>query len=129
SLSDLIYYAGGLTESAFPDFVQIQRYSQGETILLEHNLSRILKGEEVVDLYAGDVVRIRTSENILYQKVTVSGFVNYPGDFGFRPGMNVGEAIALAGGLRPSSYERAYVERRSLRDTTIARYIPINLGT
>ena len=129
TLSDLIYYAGGLTESAFPDFVQIQRFNQGESILLEYNLGSVLKGEEVVSLKAGDIIRIRTSENILYQKITVSGFVNYPGEFGFRPGITVGEVLSLAGGLRPSSFERAYVERRSLRDTTIARYIPINLGT
>ncbi|HAC16070.1 MAG TPA: hypothetical protein DCE78_09025 [Bacteroidetes bacterium] len=129
TLSDLLFYAGGLTESAFPDFVQIQRFNQGESILLEYNLSNVLKGEEIVELRAGDVIRIRTSENILYQKITVSGFVNYPGEFGFRPGITVGEALSLAGGLRPSSFERAYIERRSLRDTTIARYIPINLGT
>lgn len=129
SLVDLIEFAGGLAEMAYPDFVQIQRYDRGQLQLLEFNLHSVMTGEQVVNLAPGDVVRIRTSINEVLNKVTVAGFVNYPGEFGFREGITAGDVIALAGGLRPSAYERAYVERRSLRDTTIASYIPINIGT
>ena len=129
SLADLIEYAGGLTESAYPDFVQIQRFQNGEIILNEYNLRNVISGEIKVELKAGDVVKIRTSENLLYQRVTVSGFVNYPGQFGYRDGITVGDALALAGGIRPSSLERVYIERSSLRDTTQVSYIPINIGT
>jgi protein involved in polysaccharide export with SLBB domain len=129
TLADLLEYAGGLTESAYPDFVQIQRFQNGEIILNEYNLRNVISGEIKVELKAGDVIRIRTSENLLFQRVTVSGFVSYPGQFGYSNGMTVGDALALAGGIRPSSLERAYIERRSLRDTTQVSYIPINLGT
>jgi protein involved in polysaccharide export with SLBB domain len=129
SLVDLIEFAGGLAEMAYPDFVQIQRYDRGQLQLLEFNLHSVMTGEQVVSLSPGDVIRIRTSINEVLNKVSVAGFVNYPGVFGFREGLTAGEVIALAGGLRPSAFERAYVERRSLRDTTIANYIPINVGT
>ena len=129
SLIELIEFAGGLTESAFPDFVQVRRFDRGESTLLEFSLRDVLEGREIVELRSGDLIRVRTSENALMRKVTVSGFVNYPGEFGYREGITVGEAISLAGGLRPSAFEQAFIERRPLRDTTIARYIPINLGT
>lgn len=129
SLIDLIRYAGGLAETANPNFVQIQRFDMGHINLLEFNLNDVMTGREVIRLQSGDIVRIRTTENRILNKITVSGFVMYPGEFGYKQGITVGDALSLAGGLRPSAFERAYIERRSLRDTTIAKYIPINLGT
>jgi protein involved in polysaccharide export with SLBB domain len=129
TLIDLIRFAGGLAETANPNFVQIQRYDLGEVNLLEFSLRDVMMGNEVVSLQAGDVIRIRTTENLIQNKVVVSGMVLYPGEFGYRAGITVGEAISLAGGLRPAAFERAYIERRSLRDTTFARYVPVNLGT
>jgi len=128
-LIDLIDHAGGLSAGAYPDFVQIRRFSNGEIILLEYNLSKVMSGEEVVSLNSGDLVVVRSSRNNFFNKVSVTGFVNYPGDFGFKPDMKVSDVLALAGGLLPNSFERGYIERRSVADTTIAKYLPVNFGS
>lgn len=129
SLIDLIEHAGGLSANAYPDFVQIRRYDRGEVVLLEFNLSKVISGEEVVPLRPGDLVVVRSSRNNFYNKVSVSGSVNYPGEFGYKEDMKVSDALALAGGLLPNSFERGYIERRNIADTTAANYIPLNFGT
>ncbi len=129
SLIDLIGHAGGLSDTAYPDFVQIRRYSNGEIILLEFNLAKIMSGEEEVPLKSGDLILVRSSRNNLFNKVSVSGSVSYPGDFGFKEDMKVSDALVLAGGLLPNSFERGYIERRSIADTTVASYIPVNYGS
>ena len=47
----------------FPDFIQIQRYINGEERLFEWNLEEVLSGKTVVPLLNGDLVRIKSISN------------------------------------------------------------------
>jgi len=78
TLTDLIKYAGGLNMNVFPDFVQIQRYVNGEVKLLEWNLSEVLTGKTKVELENGDVVRIKSISKPMDQYVVIEGSVYYP---------------------------------------------------
>ncbi|HPT32202.1 MAG TPA: polysaccharide biosynthesis/export family protein, partial [Prolixibacteraceae bacterium] len=59
TLADLIRYAGDVDMNVYPDFVQIQRYINGEQRLLEYNLAEVRAGKIRVELMNGDVVRIK----------------------------------------------------------------------
>lgn len=129
TLADLIRFAGGVKADAYPDFVQIQRFDQGEVRLLEFELGPVLRGERRVELVNGDEVRIRTIDSRIENKASVAGSVYYPGTFSHVPGMTTGDLVRLAGGLTPSASETAYVVRRSLSDSSRAEYLPVNLRT
>lgn len=81
TLADLIRYAGGLTQDVYPDFIQIQRYVNGEEKLLEWNLTDVLNGREKVALVNGDVVRLKTINRPMDTYVDIDGSVYYPGRF------------------------------------------------
>ena len=81
SLADLISFAGGVNVNAYPDFVQIQRYMDGEVKLFEHNLSEVLSGKIKIQLQNGDIVRIKSIEKPIEQYVEISGGVYYPGRY------------------------------------------------
>lgn len=129
TLADLIRFAGGVKADAYPDFVQIQRYELGELRLLEFDLGPVLRGERRVEMVNGDEVRIRSVSPRVEKQVSSVGSIYYPGSFGFQPGMTAGDLVRLSGGLTPSASDVAYVERRSLADTTRAEYLPVNLRT
>ncbi|MFY9152990.1 MAG: SLBB domain-containing protein [Prolixibacteraceae bacterium] len=81
TLSDLIRYAGDVNMNAFPDFVQIQRYVNGEQRLFEYNLEDVRSGKTKVSLKNGDAVRIKSIGKPLDQYVDVEGSVYYPGRY------------------------------------------------
>ncbi len=47
TLNDLIKYAGGLKMNAYPDFVQIRRFVNGEERLLEYNLNEVVSEKQM----------------------------------------------------------------------------------
>jgi polysaccharide export outer membrane protein len=81
SLADLIKYAGDVKMDVFPDFVQIQRYVNGEQRLLEYDLQKIRSGNTSVVLENGDFVRIKAIGKPMDQFVQIEGSVYYPGKY------------------------------------------------
>lgn len=81
SLTDLIRYSGGLSINAYPEYVQIQRYIDGEELLMEWNLKEVRNGKVKVPLINGDIVRIKSINKPMDQYVGIQGSVYYPGRF------------------------------------------------
>ena len=81
TLTNLIQYAGDVRMDVFPDFVQIQRYINGEQKLFEYDLKDVRSGKTKVDLINGDIVRIKSIGKPMDQYVDVEGSVYYPGRF------------------------------------------------
>lgn len=81
TLTDLIRYAGDVKMDVFPDFVQIQRYVNGEQRLMEWNLEEVRTGKVKVPLLNGDVVRIKSIGKPMDKYVDIEGSVYYPGRF------------------------------------------------
>ena len=81
TLKDLIELAGGLTYNAHPEFVQIERFKEGEKQYLEYDLAKVMDGSEVIKLENADVVRVRTANEPLETYVAIEGDVYYPGRF------------------------------------------------
>ena len=61
-LKQLIEYAGGLVYNAYMDYVQVERYENGERKYLEFNLADVMSGKQKVDLHNGDAVLIHQSD-------------------------------------------------------------------
>ena len=129
TLSDLLSYAGGLSWNAYPNFVQIERVGDGGAVqYLEYNLADVTSGSKKVDLRAGDVVRIKASNQPVEEFITVNGAVYYPGNFNLEGKMTVAQAIEKAGGLKPSVFPVAYIFRKDLNNPAKYEYLKIDLS-
>lgn len=69
-------------------------------------------GREIDFLIVPEDVVVRVAE---YRPIYVSGDVAKPGEYAFRPGMTVRQALAGAGGLTPSGVTNPYLETADLR--------------
>ena len=129
TLTDLISYAGGLSWNAYPNFVQIERVGDGGAVqFMEFNLADVTSGSRKVDLRAGDIVRIKETNQPVEEFFSVNGAVYYPGDFSMESGITVAKAIEKAGGLKPSVFPVAYIFRKDLTNPDKLEYIKIDLS-
>lgn len=99
TLRQLIEFAGGLREDAYPDRGYIERLNEfREPISLYFNLSKVMSGEQDIPLNNEDNIRIYSNSEMRTQtSVFTRGFVNRPSELPFREGMTLGDAILLSG--------------------------------
>ena len=81
TLVDLIRYAGGLKETAYSEYMQINRFVNDQPQLLEYNLGKVMSGAQSVVLMPGDEVTIREANAPFENYVSISGEIYYPGQY------------------------------------------------
>ena len=118
SLKDLIAYAGGLNDNAYPNFVQIERREAGELKYLEYDLSKIMDGKQKAELASGDVVRIKTAERPMENYVSIGGDVYYGGSFDIEKNTSLQALIAKAEPRFTARKDFVFVER-TYEDETV----------
>lgn len=116
-LKELIAYAGGVNFNTNPEFVQIERFQNGEVVLLEWNLSDILSGKVPVSLQDGDQVRLREITKVLENYVTLEGEVFYPGSYDLKQGTTL-DSILKKAELKPEAAANGVIIEREERDNS-----------
>ena len=113
SLAEIVQAAGGFTAEAATRRLQIerivpatQRAGGAERVLIDVTSPSPLAGDgaPVVAVMPGDVIRVFRVPARVRNRVVVRGNVWRAGSVGFSPGMTVGDALRLAGGVRPDAY-------------------------
>jgi protein involved in polysaccharide export with SLBB domain len=100
TLSHLIDMAGGLSDIAFANRVQVDRIlDNARQTMLEAELEKV----KDMKVQGGDIVKVFP---IVEDKriVKITGAVQRPGDYGFSSGMTVKKLIEMAGGLKYYAY-------------------------
>ena len=121
TLTDLIRYAGDVKMDVFPNFVQVQRYINGEQRLLEYNLADVRSGQTKVELMNGDIVRIKSIGKPLDQYVEVEGSVYYPGRYDLSANPNLSNLLNNAQPTLQAKTDLIFIER--IRpDETVERF-------
>ncbi|MBP3419070.1 MAG: SLBB domain-containing protein [Marinifilaceae bacterium] len=136
TLSDLITEAGGITENAYKERAYIYRSSEDYSpIAVSVDLRAVLEGRSDVALVRNDSIILFSTEE-LYDGATisVSGAVNSSGEFEFREGMTLADAILLANGYSNGATKgRIEVARRNITGNslypsdTVATVMVVNL--
>jgi protein involved in polysaccharide export with SLBB domain len=129
SLKDLILQAGGFTDAAYPQKIEIARLIRRDTLTSSDvRLSEVIDVENLNDLSLNnknivlkpfDVVTVRRSPGYIeLQSVTVSGQVQYPGPYVLSTRLErISDLLKRAGGLAPEAYaEGAYLKRVNRKD-------------
>lgn len=124
TLVDLIGYAGGLTETAYLENMQIERFHNGEPQLLEYNLGNILSGAQTVHLVSGDIVRIKESNAPLEDFVNISGEVYYTGRFNLAQNRSLTALLENAKPRYTARTDYVFVERTHPDETVEVLTVP-----
>ena len=120
-IADLIKYAGGLTYNAYSNYVQVERYNNGEKELLDFDLNKVLSGAQKAPLQGGDIVRVKMSDRELENHVHIAGDVYYPGSFNLEKNRSL---ITLLDNAKPRHTARTdyLLVQRTAKDETIEVY-------
>jgi protein involved in polysaccharide export with SLBB domain len=123
SLGDLLLQAGGATEDAYIEEVEISRIHRvreegvASTEILKVPLGRdyLAHGQGSVELAPFDNVFVREQpEYELQRNVTVGGEVVFPGIYSLQhPQETLAEVIARAGGLTPRAFPKGFTMYRN----------------
>ena len=124
-LSDLVFKAGGLRESAYGSEAELVRYAVlpdgalRKTQTFTVPLAKVLAGDAAADLALqtyDQLVVHRIPDWTGRLKVTLGGEVRFPGTYAVRKGERLGAVVARAGGFTPDAYLRAaHFARESTR--------------
>ena len=124
NLKDLIQYAGGLSDDAYPNFVQIERRVDGELRFMEFDLAQVVSGKQKVGLEAGDVVRIKSSSRPMENFVSIGGDVYYGGNYDFATNNSLKALIEKAEPRYTARRDYVFVERTNDDETVEVLTVP-----
>ena len=114
SLSDLLRYAGGFSDSAYRSMVTVNRITDKEKEILDVNQSKY----SAFTLQNGDVIQANTILNRFKNRITISGAVYRPGNYQLLPGMTLSELIAKAEGVKENAFSNRGIIIREKKDLT-----------
>lgn len=131
SLKDVILQAGGFTDAAFPQRIEVARLIRRDsltaqdvrasTIIEVKNITDIDAKQNNISLQPSDVVTVKRKPGFMaFQSVKVSGQLQYPGPYVLeKREERVSDLIKRAGGFTPEAYlDGAYIKRTNLNDQT-----------
>ncbi len=131
TLKDIILQAGGFTDAAFPQRIEVARLIRRDTLTAQdvrasqiiqvNDLSDLSSAQKNVVLQPSDIITIKRKPGYLaFQSVTVTGQFQYPGPYVLeKREERVSDIIKRAGGFSPEAYlEGAYIKRYDVNDKT-----------
>lgn len=123
-LADLIDYAGGLPYNAYMEYVQVERFENGERKYLEYNLNDVMKGKKKVELRNGDIVTILSSNVPMENYVAINGDVYYGGNYDLKGNSSLKALIEKAKPTYTAKTDYVFVERTRPDETVEVLTIP-----
>lgn len=123
-LKELIQYAGGLVYNAYMDYVQVERFENGERKYLEFNLADVMSGKQKVDLRNGDNVLIHQSNVPMENYVAINGAVYYGGNYDLKGNSSLKALIDKVKPTYTAKTDYVFVERTKPDETVEIITVP-----
>lgn len=128
NLTDAIFVAGGLKDSASLYQAEVARYTidengTGQTRILNVDLADAMAGKANLKLESRDRILIKSIPDFAKTRtVELKGEVRYPGQYTFRDGETLREVLERAGGLTANAFPKGAVfSREKLRQLEAQR--------
>ncbi len=131
TLKDVILQAGGFTDAAFPQRIEVARLIRRDTLTSQDvRASMIIEVKNITDISAtqnnvylqpSDLITIKRKPGfVAFQSIIVSGELQYPGPYVLeKREERVSDIIKRAGGFTPEAYlNGAYIKRLNVSDET-----------
>ena len=124
SLIDLIELAGGLSDDAYTEYMQIDRIKDGKPELLEFNLAKILENKQTVYLAPSDTVTIRRANTPLENYVEIEGDVYYNGRYNLENNRSLKTLLENAKPRYTARTDYVFVDRTRPDETVTVLTVP-----
>ncbi len=112
TFEDLLGYAGGYAANALTSYIQIRRYVDNKSIIIDIDLDSLRRNKAKLHLLNGDAITVRTIPEDAMNWVDVNGAVKVEGRYELKPGDRVSNLIERSMGLSDNAYKsEAYVFR------------------
>jgi protein involved in polysaccharide export with SLBB domain len=99
---DLLYLAGGVTPEAEPKLTRIERIDRDrQRVVVDVNLADA--AGRALPLQSGDLMRVPQVREVVENSVMISGFVERPGPYEYRPGLKVTDVLPSIDELKPGA--------------------------
>jgi protein involved in polysaccharide export with SLBB domain len=117
TLDDLLKYCGGYKPNAFKNIIQVKRYLDNKSVILDFNLDSLKQLKQKLVLLNGDEILVRAIPEQYKNFVEISGSVMLPGKYELQEGYKVRDIISKAQGFKDDIYmDEAYVVRTNIDD-------------
>lgn len=103
-LMDAIGYAGGFTEIAYKDVVEVLRYGATEKEVFSVRLGELAAFE----LQGSEIVTVSSIAERFKNRIKIDGAVERPGYYSMAAGIDLKQALVNAGGIKPNAV-KSYV--------------------
>ncbi|OQB31151.1 MAG: Polysialic acid transport protein KpsD precursor [Bacteroidetes bacterium ADurb.Bin174] len=123
ALSDLLYYAGGLSGDANRNKITIYRYADAQKTIIDVSESSAAS----TTLAAGDSIFVSKIEDIYDNRVELSGAVKAPGTYALTPDLTIKSLINKAGGVQDEAFLNVATIQRQKKNEN-PEMISFNLG-
>jgi protein involved in polysaccharide export with SLBB domain len=111
NLSALLDFAGGLRPEGYLSDVKITRFLDDRQVITNVNFKELSEGGGDYILYHGDIVEIKTIDDVAVNFVSVNGAVHFPGRYERRPDMRISDLLGQSK-LKPEArLDYAYLLR------------------
>jgi protein involved in polysaccharide export with SLBB domain len=127
SLKNLIFYAAGLPERAVQSNCVVKRIINDKEEIINVPLAEVMEGKIKFELRNGDVVSISALEKNYENKLSISGAIDFPGEYAVSENFKLAELLKKARLNKESSLDLAYIIRTE-SDNTIS-YQKVNLDS
>ena len=125
-LIELLNYAGGVTENAFQDNIQIKRLENNKYILIDVNLKKIKATRGNFSLKNGDIISIKEVPKTSLQFVESSGAVRFSGQYAYTKGIRVSDLIEKSILEENARLDIAFIIKTSPDSTTSYQKISLS---
>ena len=123
-IKELVQYAGGLVYNAYMEYVQVERFENGERKYLEFNLNDVMTGRQIVDLRNGDAVLIHMTDRPMENFVAIYGDVYYGGNYDIENNRSLKALIDRAKPKYTAKTDYVFVERTKPDETVEVLTVP-----
>ena len=113
NLIELIQFAGGFKPDAYIKSIQIIRFNNDKSDIIDVNYEDLVAKGKDFDLRDGDEVKVTTIPGGIENSVIINGSVRYPGKYELKENYRISDLLKVAGGIKLETYtDRAYIKRK-----------------
>jgi protein involved in polysaccharide export with SLBB domain len=125
NLNKLIFYAGGLSDSAYMATLQVKRFINDKEKIIDIPYSDLKASGRDFDLMNGDVVSIKGISKKFENFATVTGAVDLQGQYEIASGMRISELLKKSVLKKDARLDAAYLRRVNKDLTSKTEFINI----
>jgi protein involved in polysaccharide export with SLBB domain len=111
NLIEAIKYAGGLSNDAFNEVIQIRRFVNNEQILVDVPYKQLISENANFPLYDGDEIIIRKIPTPIRNTASIVGAIKLPGEYALSESKRVSDLVQKGGLLPEARLDIAFLSR------------------